>query len=65
MYQHIGIAMPEQALCMRNLNAAQPQGASFNETMDIVTKAHPDLRYKITHFSLEFWKIRTKIFFAA
>lgn len=38
MDEHIGIGMPEQSVCVLQLNATEPEGASFNKFVDIVAK---------------------------
>jgi hypothetical protein len=46
MYQHIGVAMPQQAHAVFNLNAAKPQVAPLNKAVDIVAQTYSDIHIK-------------------
>lgn len=50
VYEHICVAVPQQAQRMGYLDAAQPQVAAFNQLMDIIAHSyayHWDLRFEV------------------
>ena len=44
VHEHVGVGMPQQALVMRNLDAADDELAPFGERMHIETLPDPHLR---------------------
>ena len=45
--EHIGIAVAEESECVLNVHTAQPQVATFDETMHVVTVTYSDVHVKM------------------
>ena len=47
MNEHIGVAVTEESECVLNVHTAQPQIATFDETMYVVTVTYSDVHVKM------------------